>query len=115
MPMYRASIVGGIWWPYGAICALDVGPFDEAREIQRGALPANPSPDDLVDYVTLHHAGDFSSVQDVEVWRDDYEHKANAEGRIVETVKRSTLVKAFNEEAELAYSDCMAEPEAEAR
>ena len=32
---------------------------------------------------------------------------------IVETVTRETLVKAFSEEAELAYIDCMSAPEAE--
>jgi hypothetical protein len=93
--------------PYGAVCALDVAPFDAASEIARGALAANPTPDDLVDYVMLHHAGDFSAVQDVEVWRIDHEYKTDEQGRITEHAKRETCVKAFSEEAECAYSDAM--------
>ncbi len=111
MPTYRASIVGGIWWPYGAICALDVGPFDEAREVERGALPANPTPDDLVSYIELHHAGDFSSVLDVEVWKITHQHQTDFDGRIIETTRRESLIHPFSEEAEQAYMDATSEQE----
>ena len=99
MPTYKGTIVGGIWWPMGAMCALDVQPFDADNDTE------------ALDTLATVKSGDFSSVLDAELWRIDNETRANAEGRIVETVTRETLVKAFSEEAELAYIDCMSAPE----
>lgn len=99
MPTYTGTIVGGIWWPYGATCALDVPPFDAEDD------------EEAVDVLFTLKSGDFSSVMDVECWRIDEEHRSGESGRIIETRKRSTLVKAFSEEAECAYSDCFAESE----
>lgn len=90
--LYRAIILGGIWWPMGALCSLE-------REYRAG------SDEEAVEMAQTTEAGDFSSVQDVLVMRfeNPFLHRYP-----------TIMVKDWeNEENEFAYWDTVAETDAE--
>lgn len=95
MTTYRGSIVGGIWWPIGYVCALDVPRFEAEDD------------EDAVDMLATRLSGDFSEVMDVEVWRVSQAVRTDASGRIIQHQQTAALIKPFSEEAEIAYSDAM--------
>ena len=95
MATYQGSIVGGIWWPMGAICALDVPRFEAEND------------EDAIDQIATVLSGDFSEVMDVEVWRIEHASFTAPDGRITQHQRTDTLVKRFSEEAECAYADAM--------
>lgn len=112
---YKATVVGGLWMPTGAPACI--GPFtiDAQAEIKRGALDANPTPDEVEDYVILHHSGDFSSVIGCEIEQVDTitRYRTATDDRIIETrtIRRSRLIKRFTPEAEDVYIEATSEPE----
>lgn len=95
MNTYSGAIVGHIWQPMSAPCALDIGRF-EAEDDEHA-----------IDKLQGELAGDFSSIMDVEVWRHDHDHETASDGCIVKQTHTRTLIKRFSEEAELAYNDAM--------
>jgi hypothetical protein len=100
---YHAVIVGRLWMPNcGAL--NDAITVDEAREIERGALPSNPSADDVRSFIEINHGGDFSAILGVEITRKRVRRwtTTNADQRIVKTTTRKEYaeIMALDAEAE---------------
>ena len=92
MTTYRAIILGGIWWPMGAICSTE-----RTYQAEDDA--------DAIEKAYTSEAGDFSSVQDVFVLARE---KCNSCNLLTHSGER--LVKDWdNEENELAYLDTIQE------
>lgn len=88
MRSYKAIILGGIWWPYGAKCSLEqhYSAEDKERALDKA-----------------YSAGDFSSVADVQLWQwVQCEHCGTGHWEIAKDWD--------NEENELAYIDTVSEP-----
>lgn len=105
---YHAVIVGRLWMPNcGAV--KDAITVDEAREIARGALPSNPSADDVRSHVEAHHGGDFSAILGVEITRKRVRRwiTTNADQRIVKTTTRKEYaeIMTLDDEAQTMRDD----------
>ena len=89
----RIDVIGAIWWPYGATCAMSY-PLDDyavgnARD-EDGELTR-----DSVERWVMLNTGDFSSIVD---WRADIHD---------ETTDSEVVFDWSDPESELIYSDCM--------
>lgn len=83
MARYKAIILGGIWWPMGAKCSLEstIHAEDDEQALDQA-----------------YNAGDFSSVDDVQLWK----HERCSHG-----FTGYVLVRDWEkgEESEIAYFD----------
>jgi hypothetical protein len=85
----QIQVLGKIWWPYGAVCAMTYSPQpDDVRDPDTGEI-TRASVDDWLS----RHAGDFSEILDFTADIADGD--------------KDIVIPWADEENEMTYADCM--------